>query len=907
LVGAALIENSRNTLRAQILEGNLAAADLAAQFAANYVEGVETNVRQFATRPLFRRAVFDGDVAAAEAHLAQFLQIDTRFDNVVVYDTKGIGWASGLMAAWQYRGGSVADREWFQQTVALRQPYLGIPVLSRGTGRPVITYAVPLMDDQGVMRAVLAGGISLVALADAITNVRISASASSGLLDSRQGGIILAHPDKERILAPALEWNAAAAHALAGEHGTVETHSSRSEIYLAAFAPVPRLPWAVLILEPSQTVFASVNALTQRALGLTAIIMLIAAIMGGLLARTTIYPVRQLVEGVGEIGKGNLDHRIPVRSGDEIGQLAHAFNAMAMNLSQAQQETAHNQRMLLALSQAAQEVQRARTPEQVYATVGDEVVKLGHHVVILRLTADRSHLSVAHHTFASHTLVMAEELAGVSAREYDILPPPDGFYDRVLRERHTLYLPSLLDPLIETLPAAARPLASQILTVLGVERGIGTPLVIDGDVAGILEVLGTDLAEADTSAITVFANQIAITLENVRLSQEARAWAAELERRVDARAAELRETRDYLENLLSHANAPIIVWDAQRRITRFNHAFEQLTGYAAPAVVGHDFSLLFPADSSESSLAKIAAALGGEHWEAVEIPIQCRDDQVRLVLWNSANVYAQDGRTLVATIAQGQDITDRKHAEEELHRLNDDLRRSNQELEQFAYVASHDLQEPLRMVASYTQLLAERYSGQLDEKADKYIDYAVDGARRMQGLINDLLAYSRVGTRGKEFAAVACSDVVAEVLRTLDRAIAESRADVRVGALPIVGADRIQLGQLFQNLIENAIKFRGDAQPRIDILATRDGPHWVFEVKDNGIGIDPQYYERIFIIFQRLHGRSEYPGSGIGLAIAKKIVERHGGRIWVEPAPGGGTRFLFTWPAYQDAARRNDG
>jgi PAS domain S-box-containing protein len=332
LVGAVLIENSRSAMRDRCLENNLATADLAATFAANYVEGAETNLRQFATRTLFLRAIFDHDVEQAELPLAEFLQIDARFDSVSIYDATGIGWASGLMDKWQNRGGTVADREWFQQALATKKPYFGIPVISRATGHAIGVYAVPILDDQGQLRAVLGGGISLAALSDAITGLRVSASARASLVDARQGGIIVAHPDQTRILTPVTEQDAAALRAIAGERGTMETRSSGGELDLAAFAPVPRLPWAVVILEPAEAAFAPLNALTQRALLLIGITMVIAAVLGVLLARAITQPVRQLVIGAEEIGRGNLEYRIEVATRDEIGQLSQAFNQMTANL-----------------------------------------------------------------------------------------------------------------------------------------------------------------------------------------------------------------------------------------------------------------------------------------------------------------------------------------------------------------------------------------------------------------------------------------------------------------------------------------------------------------------------------------------------------------------------------------------
>jgi signal transduction histidine kinase len=223
-----------------------------------------------------------------------------------------------------------------------------------------------------------------------------------------------------------------------------------------------------------------------------------------------------------------------------------------------------------------------------------------------------------------------------------------------------------------------------------------------------------------------------------------------------------------------------------------------------------------------------------------------------------------------------------------------DLERSNQELQQFAYVASHDLQEPLRTISSFTQLLAKRYQGKLDDKAQEFIHFAVDGSKRMQTLIDDLLTFSRVGTQGQPLTPVKCDLALDRVLKSLRVAIESSGTVITRDALPVVFADEGQLCQLFQNLVANAIKFKGPHASRIHISAEQDGTWWKIAVRDNGIGIAPEHSERIFVIFQRLHTKTQYPGTGIGLAICKKIAERHGGRIWVEPSPDGGSTFCFT-------------
>jgi signal transduction histidine kinase len=226
----------------------------------------------------------------------------------------------------------------------------------------------------------------------------------------------------------------------------------------------------------------------------------------------------------------------------------------------------------------------------------------------------------------------------------------------------------------------------------------------------------------------------------------------------------------------------------------------------------------------------------------------------------------------------------------------EELERSNSELEQFAYIASHDLQEPLRKVASFTQLLQRRYAGQLDARADQYIEFAVDGAKRMQALINDLLTYSRVGRSAREPALVASDAALAQARNNLAAAIEETGATIESGHLPLVLAELTLLTAVFQNLLSNALKFSGGKPPRIVITTSRDQPFWLFSFTDNGIGIDPEYAERIFVIFQRLNERSAYPGTGIGLAMTRKIIEYFGGRIWLDTTHTEGTRFLFTLP-----------
>jgi signal transduction histidine kinase len=252
--------------------------------------------------------------------------------------------------------------------------------------------------------------------------------------------------------------------------------------------------------------------------------------------------------------------------------------------------------------------------------------------------------------------------------------------------------------------------------------------------------------------------------------------------------------------------------------------------------------------------------------------------------------------TTISRDRLAEEVERREQVEEQLRETMAELKRSNEELEQFAYVASHDLQQPLRLVTSYVELLAKRYRGELDTDADEFIGFALDSAQRMQGLIKDLLAYSRVETVGKAFADTSCEEALDRALMNLRPVIEETSAQVTHDPLPSVVGDELQLVQLFQNLVGNAIKFRGEEVPKVHVGAQRRNGGWLFSVEDNGIGMNPKHAERIFLVFQRLHTRAEYKGTGIGLAICKKIVEHHGGRIWVESKHGQGSTFYFTLP-----------
>jgi PAS domain S-box-containing protein len=413
--------------------------------------------------------------------------------------------------------------------------------------------------------------------------------------------------------------------------------------------------------------------------------------------------------------------------------------------------------------------------------------------------------------------------------------------------------------------------------------------------------------------------------ERKRAEESLREAHEELEQRV----GKLREQTQ----LLDLAHDAIMVRDLDGRISFWNQGAAERYGWSTQEAIGrmtHELlQTAFP-----KPLEEINAQLQRENFWEGELEHSRRDGE-RIVVASRWVLQRRNSDQSQAVLEINNDITERKRAEESLRKAHAELEqrveertrdlktsnellemeiaermraqsilaqqaaelaRSNSELEQFAYIASHDLQEPLRMVGSYVQLLERNYKDLFDAKGEEYIAYAVDGAKRMQMLINDLLAYSRVGTQGNDFALTDCAGVVGLAIKNLQKAIQESGATITCEPLPTVRADRMQLLQLFQNLLANAIKFRAEHPPELHITAQHTDGFWQFAVKDNGIGIEPRHFERIFLIFQRLNSRRQYPGTGMGLAISKKIVDRHGGTIWPVSEPGMGTTFFFTLP-----------
>lgn len=353
--------------------------------------------------------------------------------------------------------------------------------------------------------------------------------------------------------------------------------------------------------------------------------------------------------------------------------------------------------------------------------------------------------------------------------------------------------------------------------------------------------------------------------------------------------------------ILEAADEGIMGMDVRGEHTFVNHNAAVMLGYDCDELIGRRSHPIWHHTRPDGSPyveaeCNIYATLRDGVVRRIDDEVFWKKDGTSFPVEYATTPVYEDGR-IAGTVVTFRDITSRKVAEEHLKEALTELERSNKELEEFAYIASHDLQEPLRMVSSFLQLIESKHKGKLDEKTDQYIAFAVDGAMRMQNLIVDLLTYSRL-FRMAEFSPVDLKQVLKEAMSNLTAVIRESNATVTNDDLPTVSGDKLRLVQLFQNLISNAIKFRKpDTPPLVHVSAKKEGREWVFSVRDNGIGIGPEYFHRIFQIFQRLHTREEYPGTGIGLTLCKKIVEGHNGRIWVESIPGEGSTFYFALPS----------
>lgn len=782
----------------------------------------------------------------------QLLRENPIFSVLGVADIKGNVYCS---APWGDTPVNVADRAYFQRVLQTGSFEIGDYAVSRRAGKATLHVAYPVLNDAGQMIGVVYVGLDLMAISKLGFRLPLPPGSSFSMVDER-GTLLLRYPDPARWIG---------AHTSKGPpdqlipkgvaESTVEARGVDGKERIYAFnrieSPGIGNLYVMIGLSKKEAFAPYLRQLRKQALimGGTAFLALAAAWVLG--RNAIVRPARQLAGVARSLSAGRLDVRSTLQGG-EFGEIAAAFNQMAETLA----------RRIAELDAAQRELREAHG--ELEARVEERTEQLRH--ARERLVDAIENLDAGFVMYGpDERLVICNQtfrtMYGLCA---DIIVPGVAF-DEILHEY------------------AAR--GGRLEGVDDMERWISDRLALFRDPASRpfdIKMDGRWIRESDHRMRDGGVVSLRTDVTNLK---------------------EIQESLILRDRAIAAAVSGILVTDPtlpDNPIVDANPAFTRITGYTKEETLGRNCRFLQGPGTSEEVRAVLRAAVN-EARECQVIVRNYRKDGTSF--WNEVKITpVRDTRgRLIHFVGVLTDVTARVEAQEAFQRVLDELHRSNKELEQFAYMVSHDLQEPLRMVASYTQLLARRYRERLDGDALEFIQYAVDGAQRMQKFIQDLLQYSRVGTHGHPFERVRVADVVRRSLDNLHFAIEEKQAKVTYGNLPELDADPVQLGQLFQNLVGNALKFSGEGPVRIAIEASpREEGEWEFVVRDNGIGIDPADAERIFIIFQRLHTRQEYEGTGLGLAICKRIVERHRGRIWVESQVGQGAAFHFTLPVRQE-------
>jgi PAS domain S-box-containing protein len=930
-----------------------------------------------------------------------------------------------------------------------KEPYVSEAYYSITLQAPAITAAAPLFDPDGELLGVLAARLDMGAL-DAIIARRTGMHQSDDVYLVNASGLYVTQP--RFVSDPAVlrlgSRTEAARRCLEGSNGVLFDDNYRGVPVISVYRWLPEWQVCLLVELDQAEVTAASQAFGRTVVLSSAVVLLVAAGLAIGLARTFTGPILALQAGVTRLGRGELDYRVAANSHDEIGRLAVAFNEMAANLRQSIGETAYSQRVLLALSQAAQSVLRGRTPDEIYATVGQGIRQLGYHCVLFMLPEEhQQHLNISFLTIESDLIERVEKLIGFSPLGYHFGIEPGNLFDQALTSGQTCFSNQVAEVMVSGFPQPIRSVARQFAASIGFEGAIFSPLKggIQGKRIGVLVVMGKNLLETDVPAVTVFANQTAIALENARLFQE------------------IGQSEARFRKIIETAPDAIVMVDPVGRIQQINSQTEALFGYPREELLDHPIEDLLPDQVRSKHIKQRAAfhkapkarAMGSgldlyaRRKDGSEFPVDItlspirvsgethiiasvrditerkQSERLQQVLYRIAqaaittgtldelfdvihhtlgellpvvNFYIAlydpdsdmlsfpffvdqyddppppkkigrglteyvlrtktpllatpevfkdlvqkgdveqvgsvsvdwlgvplniEGKPLGVMAVQGYDervrfgqneidilafvsvqvanAIERKRAEEQIQTYAAKLERSNRDLQDFAYIASHDLQEPLRKVTAFGDRLVSKYGEALDETGRDYLARMQNATQRMQNLINSLLALSRVTTKGQPFTRVDLAEVTGEVLSDLETRIKQSGGRVEIGELPVIEADPTQMRQLLQNLIGNALKFHEqDQTPVVKVSGKQiSARSYQVTVEDNGIGFDPQFAERIFQPFQRLHGRGEYEGSGIGLAICRRIVERHGGSILAESTPGQGAAFIVTLPGTQ--------
>jgi len=673
--------------------------------------------------------------------------------------------------------------------------------------------------------------------------------------------------------------------------------------------------WSVIVEQPQAVLYAAVREKLWFCAALSTAALLISLLFAHFASGRVTQPISRLQEAADQIAAGRLEHRVPIETDDEIGRLAAHFNEMTFALRVSRQgleeKIAERTQEISALYAAMTPLGSSDSIAQIFGPIIDKLVEAtGSDAALIRVfdREQNGFACLAQAGFPSDYLAAARTMNPGSSSErvfsqgVPIIAENIAADPRIKRKRQLQY---------------------------GFNSCALLPLAVRNEVRGIIHLASRQagyFSEDKKEYLMAIARLMGIVIENNELLQSSVQWTVDLKRsnqELSALYAALApigvdiQVQELLAGVIERLQSATGADAASIRMLDKNDG-----SFYYPAQKGFPQEFLFANPTLESGSADERVFVSGEPIVAENIAADARIRRKRQIQYGfnscallplavgnevrgiihlasrQTGYFAEEKTDYLMAIARLMGIVvENNELLQSSVRSAAELRQSNQELEQFAYVASHDLQEPLRMITGFTQLLAKQYGDRLDQKAKEYIGFAVDGAKRMQGLIEDLLTYSRVGSKGKAFVSTDCEAVLGKTLAGLRIGLQECGATVSHDSLPTVMGDEFQLGQLFQNLLGNAIKYRNSEAPQVHVSCKQETEQWTFAVKDNGIGIEPQYRERIFQIFQRLHTREEYEGSGIGLAVCKKIVERHGGKIWLESNLGEGATFYFTMPA----------
>ncbi len=759
----------------------------------------------------------------------------------------------------------------------------------RPTGAPAIFITAPIFIDDD-LAGVVAAQLSSKAI-DKLSRDYTGLKSSGEIVLARKAGneILVIAPlrhistaafeKKFKIGAPIANPIQAAVE---GTTGSGESIDYRGKRVFAAWQYLPDIDCGMVVKIDADETIAPVMENIQWSLAMGCGFLIILAGISLLVSRSITRPITRLTRATQLIAENELFEKVDIRPRNEIGTLADSFNIMVERLNVSRKRLSVQHMLLEGINEVFRESLARDTVREaglVCLSVAGKIT--GSQFGFLGQVNENGRLD---------TICQS----GPGCPECAI-PSPDsdlhigGMWGDVITKSRSLVINTPAD---HPGPAGILPGYPEITSFMGV------PLRHGNQVYGMIALANKPggYSETDRHNIERLATAIVEAITRKEDQEELRLYKDHLETLIDKRTRQLGESEERFRATFDQAPVGIIQIAQEGRILRVNRMICEITGYTEEEFIGLNFMATSFADVLKPDSENVRKLRSGEINSYFIEKQYTRKDKKQVWINLTVSLMRDTNNAPKYFICIIDDISFKKESEEVLQRVMENLERSNHELEQFAYVASHDLQEPLRIVASYVQLIERRYADKLDQDARDFIHFAVDGANRMKSLINDLLSFSRVETRGRPPEKTDMNEVMGEALVNLSHYLQEHQALVTHDELPAVWADRGQMVQLLQNLISNAVKFRREEIPRVYISAAEVESDWLFSVEDNGIGIEEIYHEQIFVIFKRLHGKKDYPGTGIGLAICKRIVERNGGHIGIDSTPGSGTTFYFSLP-----------